>query len=137
MIYKPIATTCCTLKNSERSKNCSTNVRSASTKSLLPIIGCTIMRSFTPQSEPEFYVGFLCLARRVSHSTRWIDCRREKTIVISDVALDPTLPRTTAVCEKCQGKEAVYFQSTSNKPDEAMSLYFVCCNPACAHRWKE
>ncbi|PRP89099.1 hypothetical protein PROFUN_01819 [Planoprotostelium fungivorum] len=61
----------------------------------------------------------------------------EKTVWISDLAMDPTLPRTSATCSKCKGKEAVYFQTTSNKPDESMSLYFVCCNPQCAHRWKE
>eukprot|EP01117_Protostelium_nocturnum_P007758 TRINITY_DN2777_c0_g1_i3.p1 TRINITY_DN2777_c0_g1~~TRINITY_DN2777_c0_g1_i3.p1 ORF type:complete len:112 (+),score=9.68 TRINITY_DN2777_c0_g1_i3:269-604(+) len=61
----------------------------------------------------------------------------EQTTVIQDLAADPTLPRTSARCTKCGHKEAVYFQSSSSKPDEAMTLYFICCNSDCGHKWKE
>eukprot|EP01116_Phalansterium_solitarium_P010666 TRINITY_DN25736_c0_g1_i1.p1 TRINITY_DN25736_c0_g1~~TRINITY_DN25736_c0_g1_i1.p1 ORF type:complete len:111 (-),score=5.89 TRINITY_DN25736_c0_g1_i1:172-504(-) len=60
----------------------------------------------------------------------------EKTQVVHDVATDPTLPRTRARCPKCMDiVEAVYFQSTSTRQEEAMSLYFVCCR--CGHKWRE
>eukprot|EP01119_Soliformovum_irregulare_P012482 TRINITY_DN3245_c0_g1_i1.p1 TRINITY_DN3245_c0_g1~~TRINITY_DN3245_c0_g1_i1.p1 ORF type:complete len:113 (-),score=7.73 TRINITY_DN3245_c0_g1_i1:106-444(-) len=60
----------------------------------------------------------------------------DKTVVVHDVATDPTLPRAAARCQKCGHKEAVYFQSSTRK-DQAMTLYFVCCAPNCGHRWKE
>ncbi|OAP06559.1 NRPE9A [Arabidopsis thaliana] len=35
----------------------------------------------------------------------------ERTQILTDVASDPTLPRTKAVrCSKCQHREAVFFQ---------------------------
>ncbi|KAK2644414.1 hypothetical protein Ddye_019609 [Dipteronia dyeriana] len=61
----------------------------------------------------------------------------ERTQVLQDVAADPTLPRTKAVrCTKCQHGEAVFFQATS-RGEEGMTLFFVCCNPNCGHRWRE
>ncbi|KAK9182213.1 hypothetical protein WN944_025356 [Citrus x changshan-huyou] len=61
----------------------------------------------------------------------------ERTQVLQDVAADPTLPRTKAVrCVKCQHGEAVFFQATS-RGEEGMTLFFVCCNPNCGHRWRE
>jgi len=61
----------------------------------------------------------------------------EQTIVFQDIASDPTLPRASARCGKCGHREAVFFQSTATGRDEAMTLYFVCCNPTCGHKWKE
>jgi len=61
----------------------------------------------------------------------------EATIVIHDIATDPTLPRTNARCAKCGHREAVYFQSSSTRSGEGMTLYFVCCAPNCGYRWKE
>ncbi|KAH7573488.1 hypothetical protein JRO89_XS03G0157800 [Xanthoceras sorbifolium] len=61
----------------------------------------------------------------------------ERTQVLQDVAADPTLPRTKAVrCVRCQHGEAVFFQATS-RGEEGMTLFFVCCNPNCGHRWRE
>ncbi|KAL0732847.1 hypothetical protein Bca4012_009057 [Brassica carinata] len=61
----------------------------------------------------------------------------EQTQILSDVASDPTLPRTKAVrCAKCQHGEAVFFQATA-RGEEGMTLFFVCCNPNCGHRWRE
>jgi len=62
----------------------------------------------------------------------------ERTVIYQDIASDPTLPRTIANCSKCNNREAVYFQATSTSGrDEAMTLYFICTNPSCGHKWKE
>ncbi len=56
--------------------------------------------------------------------------------LIPDVAADPSLPRTRQqLCPKCQHREAVFFQSRARRADTAMTLYYVCCNPQCGHRW--
>eukprot|EP00271_Cylindrocystis_brebissonii_P017464 TRINITY_DN4554_c0_g1_i1.p2 TRINITY_DN4554_c0_g1~~TRINITY_DN4554_c0_g1_i1.p2 ORF type:complete len:115 (+),score=11.33 TRINITY_DN4554_c0_g1_i1:239-583(+) len=61
----------------------------------------------------------------------------ERTQVLQDVAADPTLPRTKAVrCAKCGFGEAVFFQATQ-RGEEGMSLFFVCCGPNCGYRWKD
>ncbi|KAF0932793.1 hypothetical protein E2562_012129 [Oryza meyeriana var. granulata] len=61
----------------------------------------------------------------------------ERTQVLQDVASDPTLPRTKAVrCAACGHGEAVFFQATA-RGEEGMTLFFVCCNLSCAHRWRE
>ncbi|KAB5538357.1 hypothetical protein DKX38_015890 [Salix brachista] len=61
----------------------------------------------------------------------------ERTQVLQDVATDPTLPRTKAVtCTVCNHPEAVFFQATS-RGEEVMTLFFVCCNPNCGHRWRD
>ncbi|KAH8500928.1 hypothetical protein H0E87_015955 [Populus deltoides] len=61
----------------------------------------------------------------------------ERTQVLQDVAADPTLPRTKAVtCTVCKHPEAVFFQATS-RGEEGMTLFFVCCNPNCGHRWRD
>lgn len=60
----------------------------------------------------------------------------EETQMVSDVANDPTLPRTRNVaCPKCSYQECVYFQSRARRADTTMTLYFVCCNPVCGHRF--
>ncbi|KAL5204331.1 hypothetical protein ABZP36_009202 [Zizania latifolia] len=61
----------------------------------------------------------------------------EFTQVLHDVAGDPTLPRTKSVrCAACGHGEAVFFQATA-RGEEGMTLFFVCCNPTCGHRWRE
>eukprot|EP01087_Luapelamoeba_hula_P001661 TRINITY_DN11382_c0_g1_i1.p1 TRINITY_DN11382_c0_g1~~TRINITY_DN11382_c0_g1_i1.p1 ORF type:complete len:113 (+),score=6.87 TRINITY_DN11382_c0_g1_i1:126-464(+) len=57
--------------------------------------------------------------------------------IMHDVTADPTLPRTVSnKCAKCGGRESVYFQAHTGR-DEAMALYYVCCNSNCDHRWRE
>ncbi|KAB2095342.1 hypothetical protein ERO13_A01G034300v2 [Gossypium hirsutum] len=61
----------------------------------------------------------------------------ERTQILQDVAADPTLPRTKAViCANCKHGEAVFFQATA-RGEEGMTLFFVCCNPNCGHRWRD
>ncbi|KAK9136706.1 hypothetical protein Sjap_007300 [Stephania japonica] len=61
----------------------------------------------------------------------------ERTQVLQDVAADPTLPRTKSVrCARCNHGEAVFFQATA-RGEEGMTLFFVCCNPSCGHRWRD
>ncbi|KAJ0980596.1 hypothetical protein J5N97_008851 [Dioscorea zingiberensis] len=61
----------------------------------------------------------------------------EYTQVLQDVAADPTLPRTKSVrCSVCNHPEAVFFQATA-RGEEGMTLFFVCCNPSCGHRWRD
>ncbi|KAK9992128.1 hypothetical protein SO802_027113 [Lithocarpus litseifolius] len=61
----------------------------------------------------------------------------ERTQVLQDVTADPTLPRTKAVrCTQCNHGEAVFFQATA-RGEEGMTLFFVCCNPNCGHRWRD
>ncbi|KAG2275971.1 hypothetical protein Bca52824_058526 [Brassica carinata] len=61
----------------------------------------------------------------------------EKTQILTDVASDPTVPRTKDVrCAKCQHREAVFFQATTRSED-GMALFFVCCNQNCSHHWRD
>ncbi|CAN6868120.1 unnamed protein product [Brassica oleracea] len=61
----------------------------------------------------------------------------EKTQILTDVASDPTVPRTKAVrCAKCQHREVVFFQATTRSED-GMALFFVCCNRNCSHHWRD
>ncbi|XP_039824011.1 DNA-directed RNA polymerases II, IV and V subunit 9B-like isoform X2 [Panicum virgatum] len=58
-------------------------------------------------------------------------------VLFEDVASDPTLPRTKSVrCAACGHGEAVFFQATA-RGEEGMTLFFVCCNPSCGHRWRD
>lgn len=58
----------------------------------------------------------------------------ELSLIISDVVLDPTLPRTMdRPCPKCGNRHAVYFQAQINRESQGMQLYFVCSS--CRHRW--
>ncbi|KAJ1979613.1 DNA-directed RNA polymerase II core subunit rpb9 [Dimargaris verticillata] len=60
----------------------------------------------------------------------------EQTMVITDLSSDPTLPRTNSnPCPRCGHAEAVFFQSQSRAADTKMTLYYVCCNKTCQHRW--
>ncbi|CAI7924594.1 unnamed protein product [Closterium sp. NIES-54] len=73
-----------------------------------------------------------CVYRNEVHHTA-----DERTQILQDVTADPTLPRTKAVrCAKCAHGEAVFFQATS-RGEEGMTLFFVCCNPNCGHRWRD
>ncbi|XWS14175.1 hypothetical protein CRYUN_Cryun36dG0100900 [Craigia yunnanensis] len=61
----------------------------------------------------------------------------ERTQILQDVAADPTLPRTKSViCTNCKHGEAVFFQATA-RGEEGMTLFYVCCNPNCGHRWRD
>ncbi|PVH34611.1 hypothetical protein PAHAL_8G257700 [Panicum hallii] len=58
-------------------------------------------------------------------------------VLFEDVASEPTLPRTKSVrCAACGHGEAVFFQATA-RGEEGMTLFFVCCNPSCGHRWRD
>ncbi|KAL6066645.1 DNA-directed RNA polymerases II, IV and V subunit 9A, variant 2 [Balamuthia mandrillaris] len=62
----------------------------------------------------------------------------ERTKLSHDVTADPTLPRTRSTkCAVCGGREAVFFQANTGDKDEALALYFVCCDENCGHRWRE
>lgn len=62
----------------------------------------------------------------------------ELTQIVSDVISDPTLPRTREhPCPMCGTELAVFFQAYTRQCEDKMSLYYVCCNPKCTHRWTE
>ncbi|XP_033135314.1 DNA-directed RNA polymerases II, IV and V subunit 9A-like isoform X2 [Brassica rapa] len=87
--------------------------------------------SFLPTLEKEIADNYCVHRNEVHHSVS------EKTQILTDVASDPTLPRTKAVrCAKCQHREAVFFQATTRSED-GMALFFVCCNRNCGHRWRD
>lgn len=46
--------------------------------------------------------------------------------VTTDVANDPTLPRSQTRCPKCRETDTVYFQSQQRGADTTMKLYYVC-----------
>ncbi|KAI1625025.1 putative DNA directed RNA polymerase II 15 kDa subunit [Exophiala viscosa] len=56
---------------------------------------------------------------------------QETAGVTTDVANDPTLPRTSQRCPRCRETDAVYFQSQQRGADTGMKLYYVCT--ACNH----
>jgi len=57
----------------------------------------------------------------------------EKTVVVTDVRADATLPRTRdVICPKCSHREAVFFSTTTA---EGMTLFFQCLN--CVSKWNE
>lgn len=57
--------------------------------------------------------------------------------VLSAVANDPTLQRSTVDCPKCHHHEAVLIQSTQNVKSNKLTLIFVCCNPNCGNKWTD
>ncbi|ORX93728.1 DNA-directed RNA polymerase II subunit I [Basidiobolus meristosporus CBS 931.73] len=59
----------------------------------------------------------------------------EQTMILTDLGFDPTLPRTNIACPSCGHTEAVFFQSRSRRPETKMTLFYVCCNSDCNHRW--
>jgi len=89
------------------------------------LFACRNCMHTEPADNPRIYFN------EILHTTE------EKTVIVHDVATDPTLPRTSAKCAKCGHREAVYFQSSSTRADEAMTLYFVCTSVGCGHKWKE
>mmetsp|Transcript_7486 Transcript_7486/g.16235 ORF Transcript_7486/g.16235 Transcript_7486/m.16235 type:complete len:119 (+) Transcript_7486:148-504(+) len=57
----------------------------------------------------------------------------DKTMVVSDVIADPTLPRTKDVrCPQCNHNEAVFISANT---EQGMTLYFNCVN--CRHKWRD
>lgn len=69
-----------------------------------------------------------CVYRRLVRHTV-----KDKSVVLSDVRSDPTLPKETNVtCPQCEHNEAVIFCASSEK---GMTLFLNCV--ACGHRWKE
>jgi DNA-directed RNA polymerase II subunit RPB9 len=64
------------------------------------------------------------------------DAENRLDMLDTDMASDPTLPRTFDTrCPKCKGKEAVFFMSRSGGKDSDMGLVFLCANDACLHKW--
>ena len=62
----------------------------------------------------------------------------ELTQIVSDVISDPTLPQTSEhPCPRCDHRKAVFFQAHSKQSEDKMTLYYVCCNTKCTHRWTE
>ncbi|ORX62195.1 DNA-directed RNA polymerase II subunit I [Hesseltinella vesiculosa] len=61
----------------------------------------------------------------------------EQTMVLADLSSDPTLPRANLSCPKCSYHETVFFQSSSRRTDAKMTLFYVCGNRACGHRWTD
>ena len=60
------------------------------------------------------------------------------TSINTDVIGDPTMPRSNDhPCPRCHHREAVFFQSDSQKAEDEMKLYYVCTNVSCTHRWTE
>ena len=60
------------------------------------------------------------------------------TGINTDVIGDPTMPRSNDhPCPRCHHREAVFFQSDSQKAGDEMKLYYVCTNVSCTHRWTE
>ncbi|KAG9233958.1 DNA-directed RNA polymeras-like protein II subunit rpb9 [Amylocarpus encephaloides] len=51
--------------------------------------------------------------------------------VTTDVASDPTLPRSNKTCPKCGHEDAVFFQSQQRTADSGMTLFYVCGNNTC------
>jgi DNA-directed RNA polymerase II subunit RPB9 len=69
-----------------------------------------------------------CVYRRVVKHTA-----KDKSVVLTDVRSDPTLPRETNVtCPKCGHHDAAIFCSSSER---GMTLFLNCME--CAYRWKE
>jgi DNA-directed RNA polymerase II subunit RPB9 len=57
----------------------------------------------------------------------------EKTVIVTDVRADATLPRTRdVICPKCAHREAVFFSTTTA---EGMTLFFQCL--LCIHKWQD
>ncbi|KAI9350449.1 hypothetical protein BD770DRAFT_394523, partial [Pilaira anomala] len=56
-------------------------------------------------------------------------------MMLADLSTDPTLPRANVQCPRCGNPEAVFFQSSSRRADAKMTLFYVCGNKGCAHRW--
>ncbi|KAI8354207.1 polymerase II polypeptide I, 14.5kDa [Blakeslea trispora] len=61
----------------------------------------------------------------------------EQTMMLADLSTDPTLPRTNMQCAQCGHPEAVFFQSSSRRADAKMTLFYVCGNKGCGHRWTD
>ncbi|KAI7869128.1 polymerase II polypeptide I, 14.5kDa [Spinellus fusiger] len=69
------------------------------------------------------------------YSHKIIHTPSEQTMMLTDLATDPTLPRANVTCPLCHHPEAVFFQSSSRRAEAKMSLFYVCGSGACGHRW--
>merc|ERR1711916_57919 len=59
------------------------------------------------------------------------------TAIADEIITDPTLPRSFKVeCPQCGNNQAVFFMSPL-KAGDSMTLFFVCCNERCKHRWTQ
>ena len=78
--------------------------------------------------EPGTTAEDFCVYRNIiDHSAA------EKTVVVTDVRADATLPRTKQVeCPKCGHREAVFFNAITA---EGMTLFYQCLN--CVTKWNE
>ncbi|RCV39511.1 hypothetical protein SEVIR_8G240100v4 [Setaria viridis] len=57
--------------------------------------------------------------------------------LFEDVASDPAPPRARSVrFAACGHGEAFFFFQATVRGEERVSLFFVCCNPSCGHRWR-
>jgi DNA-directed RNA polymerase subunit M/transcription elongation factor TFIIS len=56
---------------------------------------------------------------------------------LAELANDPTLPRTSEpdLCPACKNDEAVFFQSPVRRPQDPLTLFFICTR--CRHRWTD
>ena len=69
----------------------------------------------------------------IPHRNEIKHSHKEKTVILTDLSADPTLPRTKeAECPKCHAREAVYFSAST---EEGMTLFFNCLN--CQNRWRD
>jgi DNA-directed RNA polymerase II subunit RPB9 len=83
--------------------------------------------------EHKEFADNLCIY--VNKITHEVD---ELTQIVPDVISDPSLPRTTDhPCPSCDNRLAVFFQANSQQSEDKMTLYYVCCNTKCTHRWTE
>ena len=99
------------------------NARHASSN----FVCCPVQEDANPNDQES---GSWCVYRNEIHHTT-----KEKTVVLKDVAADPTLPRTNdVVCPRCGHKEAVFFSSST---EEGMTLFLSCTNQRCQHKWKD
>ncbi|KAF9314492.1 DNA-directed RNA polymerase II core subunit rpb9, partial [Podila minutissima] len=53
----------------------------------------------------------------------------------NEIVHAPAYPRTRMRCAKCGHEEAVFFQAQGHSAEMKMTLYYICCNKQCGHRW--
>lgn len=58
----------------------------------------------------------------------------EKTIILHDVASDPSLQHIAIECENCHYGMAACLKSSGGRAAEALSIMYQCLR--CAHRWE-
>ena len=45
--------------------------------------------------------------------------------------------KTEATCPKCNHHEAFFREVQTRSADEPATIFYLCCNNACQHQWKE